>query len=59
MRALAAREADEIGLRFPHVLRQVAGYNITTNDPAGHNWPKLLVGSEGTLAFFTALELNL
>ena len=59
MRALAAREADEIGLRFPHVLRQVAGYNITTIDPAGHNMAKLLVGSEGTLAFFTALELNL
>jgi FAD/FMN-containing dehydrogenase/Fe-S oxidoreductase len=59
MRALAAREADEIGLRFPHVLRQVAGYNITTIDAAGHNMAKLLVGSEGTLAFFTALELNL
>ncbi len=59
MRALATREADEIGLRFPHVLRQVAGYNITTIDPAGHNMAKLLVGSEGTLAFFTALELNL
>lgn len=59
MRALAAREADEIRERFPRVMRQVAGYNITTIDPAGHNMAKLLVGSEGTLAFFTALELDL
>ena len=41
------------------VLRQVGGYNLDTVDPAGHNMAHLLVGSEGTLAFFTALELHL
>jgi FAD/FMN-containing dehydrogenase/Fe-S oxidoreductase len=59
LRALAAREADEIERRFPKVSRRVGGYNLDTVDPAGHNLAHLLVGSEGTLAFFTALELDL
>ena len=59
MRALAAREADEIAARFPKLLRRVGGYNIDTVSPDGHNMASLLVGSEGTLGFFTALELDL
>ena len=59
MRALAAREADEIAARFPKLLRRVGGYNIETIAPGGHNMASLLVGSEGTLGFFTGLELDL
>jgi len=118
MRALGAREADEIARRFPALLRRVGGYNIDTLVPGhgaglpagmggairgtigagttgttgtgdsmaesmasgttgagahtggpggrpdamsagGHNMAHLLVGSEGTLGFFTAVELDL
>ena len=90
MRALGAREAEEIGRRFPRLLRRVGGYNIdtlvpgsvggmvddttraqdgsVTGDTAGvvagrtigsHNMAHLLVGSEGTLGFFTGIELDL
>ncbi len=63
MRALHGREADEIAARFPQVLRRVGGYNIDSIDPKGdgsdHNMARLLVGSEGTLAFFNEIELEL
>jgi FAD/FMN-containing dehydrogenase/Fe-S oxidoreductase len=59
MRALHRREADEIYQRFPKVLRRVGGYNIDSVDDAGHNMARLLVGSEGTLAFFNEIELEL
>jgi FAD/FMN-containing dehydrogenase/Fe-S oxidoreductase len=59
MRALHRREADEIEHRFPKVLRRVGGYNIDSIDEAGHNMARLLVGSEGTLAFFNEIELEL
>ncbi|HTV44013.1 MAG TPA: FAD-linked oxidase C-terminal domain-containing protein [Stellaceae bacterium] len=59
MRALHRREADEIAARFPQVLRRVGGYNIDAIDEAGHNMARLLVGSEGTLAFFNEIELEL
>jgi FAD/FMN-containing dehydrogenase/Fe-S oxidoreductase len=59
MRALHRREAEEIERRFPKVLRRVGGYNIDTIDEAGHNMARLLVGSEGTLAFFNEIELEL
>ena len=59
MRALHRREADEIAARFPQVLRRVGGYNIDAIDEAGHNMARLLVGSEGTLAFFNEIELDL
>jgi FAD/FMN-containing dehydrogenase/Fe-S oxidoreductase len=59
MRALHRREADEIDRRFPKLLRRVGGYNIDMIDDAGHNMAHLLVGSEGTLAFFNAIELDL
>ena len=59
MRALGAREAEEIGARFPDLLRRVGGYNIdelTRDEP---NMARLLVGSEGTLGFFQRIHLNL
>ncbi len=59
MRALYRREASEIERRFPKVLRRVGGYNIDSIDEAGHNMARLLVGSEGTLAFFNEIELEL
>src|SRR5215469_16699266 len=59
MRALHRREADEIERRFPKVLRRVGGYNIDSIDETGHNMARLLVGSEGTLAFFNEIELEL
>ena len=59
LRAMATREAEEIDARIPKLLRRIGGYNIDTISSAGHNMARLLVGSEGTLAFFTAIELDL
>jgi FAD/FMN-containing dehydrogenase/Fe-S oxidoreductase len=59
MRALHRREADEIDARIPKLLRKVGGYNIDMISDEGHNMAHLLVGSEGTLAFFTEIELDL
>ena len=57
-RSTAARRTRSMR-RFPKLLRRVGGYNIDMIDDAGHNMAHLLVGSEGTLAFFTAIELEL
>jgi FAD/FMN-containing dehydrogenase/Fe-S oxidoreductase len=59
--ALGQREADEIDARFPKVQRRVGGYNLDALVPRGpvNNLAHLLVGSEGTLAFTTKLELKL
>ncbi|MGH6995708.1 MAG: FAD-binding oxidoreductase, partial [Stellaceae bacterium] len=59
VRALHDRETDEIAARFPKLQRRVGGYNIDMIADAGHNMAHLLVGSEGTLAFFNAIELDL
>ena len=59
--ALGAREAAEIDARFPKVMRRVGGYNIDAlvPDRSPQNLAHLLVGSEGTLAYSTAIELKL
>jgi FAD/FMN-containing dehydrogenase/Fe-S oxidoreductase len=59
--ALGAREADEVAARFPKVQRRVGGYNLDALAPGKNdiNLAHLLVGSEGTLAFSTAIELKL
>jgi len=59
MRALHANNAEEIALRFPKVLRRVGGYNIDTLGERQPNLAKLMVGSEGTLGFFTRIKLKL
>jgi FAD/FMN-containing dehydrogenase/Fe-S oxidoreductase len=64
LRTLGAAEADEIAARFPRQLRRVGGYNIEALTPAARasgrdNLARLLVGSEGTLAFSAAIELTL
>ncbi len=57
--ALGAREAAEIEERFPKVQRRVGGYNLDALVPknAKNNLAHILVGSEGTLAFSTEIEL--
>jgi FAD/FMN-containing dehydrogenase/Fe-S oxidoreductase len=59
--AIAAREAAEIERRFPQVQRRVGGYNLDALVPGRNdiNLAHLLVGSEGTLAFSTKIELKL
>jgi len=64
LRSLGLSEAEEIAARFPRQLRRVGGYNIDALTPqareAGRdNLARLLVGSEGTLAFSAAIELKL
>lgn len=59
VRDIAANHAGAIERGFPKLLRRVGGYNLDTVDPAGHNFASLLVGSEGSLATFTRLELDL
>lgn len=58
---LGMREAEEIAARFPKVQRRVGGYNLDALVPrnAPNNMAHLLVGSEGTLAFTTKVELKL
>src|SRR5437588_1131506 len=59
--AIAAQEADEIEARFPKVQRRVGGYNLDALAPGRNelNLAHILVGSEGTLAFSTQIELKL
>jgi Fe-S oxidoreductase/FAD/FMN-containing dehydrogenase len=61
MLALGEREATEIAEKFPKVQRRVGGYNLDALVPrnAPNNMAHLLVGSEGTLAFTTQVELKL
>ncbi len=64
LRVLGTSEAEEIAARFPRQLRRVGGYNIDALTPAARasgrdNLARLLVGSEGTLAFSAAVELTL
>ncbi|WJR76388.1 FAD-binding and (Fe-S)-binding domain-containing protein [Bradyrhizobium sp. NP1] len=58
---LGEREAAEIVEKFPKVQRRVGGYNLDALTPRNtpNNMAHLLVGSEGTLAFTTQVELKL
>jgi FAD/FMN-containing dehydrogenase/Fe-S oxidoreductase len=58
---IGLREADEIEARFPKVQRRVGGYNLDAFAPNApqHNLAHILLGSEGTLAFSTRIELKL
>src|SRR3954468_24554539 len=59
--AIAAREAGAIDANFPKVQRRVGGYNLDALVPGRNdlNLAHILVGSEGTLAFSTRIELKL
>ncbi|HEY7742591.1 MAG TPA: FAD-linked oxidase C-terminal domain-containing protein, partial [Burkholderiales bacterium] len=59
IRAIAAREAEEIEHRVPKLLRRVGGYNLDMLNGAPFNMAHLLVGSEGTLAFSRRIHLKL
>ncbi len=67
LRQICEREHDEIAKRFPPLLRRVAGYNLdifAPRDPLHYhseapNLAHMLVGSEGTLAYFQSLYLKL
>lgn len=58
---LGARTAEDVARRFPKVQRRVGGYNLDALAPGRHppNLAHLLVGSEGTLAVSTAIEIRL
>ncbi|MEA2835395.1 MAG: hypothetical protein QOG66_3597, partial [Methylobacteriaceae bacterium] len=58
--AIGRREASEVAARFPKVQRRVGGYNIDALAPDREiNLAHLLVGSEGTLALSTRIEIKL
>src|SRR3989475_7783935 len=59
LKALYAREKDEIEARVPKLLRKVAGKNLGHPGPPHANAAHLLVGSEGTLAYSERLHLKL
>ena len=61
MLALGAENAALIEARFPKLNRRVGGYNLDALVRNGRapNMAHLLVGSEGTLAYFTKIELKL
>ena len=68
VKTLANTLQPEIEERFPKVLRRVAGYNLDIFHPQSElpytqdgsvNLAHLLVGSEGTLAYFKSLKLKL
>ena len=56
---LRRRERKELEKRIPKVMRRVAGYNLDRISEQGDCIPQILVGSEGTLSFFTEIELQL
>jgi FAD/FMN-containing dehydrogenase/Fe-S oxidoreductase len=58
---IGAREADTVQAAFPQVQRRVGGYNLDALAPGRNdlNLAHILVGSEGTLAFSTKIELRL
>jgi len=68
LRAIGARERDEIARVVPRVMRRVGGYNADVFNPQSErpytadgsvNFAHLLVGSEGTLAWTRTLTLQL
>ena len=60
VRQILDENAQEIARRFPQVMRRVGGYNLDALlQEDAFNLAKLIVGSEGTLAFVTEAKLKL
>ena len=59
MLSLYEREREEMDRRLPKVLRNVAGYNLNRLGRPDFRLSDLLVGSEGTLAWFQSVNLEL
>ncbi|MBH97456.1 MAG: FAD-binding oxidoreductase [Rhodospirillaceae bacterium] len=59
MQSLYEREKEEMDRRLPKVLRNVAGYNLNRLGRPDSRLSDLLVGSEGTLAWFDSVCLEL
>ena len=60
VRRLAATYRDEVGRRFPKIMRRVSGYNLDEfADDGAMNLARMVVGSEGTLAVVSAARVNL
>jgi FAD/FMN-containing dehydrogenase/Fe-S oxidoreductase len=65
VRPLLIPHGDEILRRFPDIVRRVSGYNLRDllaaieSDEQGRGLIPLMVGSEGTLAFISEMELAL
>ncbi|MBC7623410.1 MAG: FAD-binding protein, partial [Aeromicrobium sp.] len=59
MKSLYAREETEISDKMFPIARRVAGYNLDRLSPERFNLAHLLVGSEGTLAYFERVHLKL
>ncbi|MDH4246665.1 MAG: FAD-binding protein [Deltaproteobacteria bacterium] len=51
---------EEVNLRFPKIMRRVAGYNLDELlKPGRKNLAKMMVGSEGTLAVWSELKVKI
>jgi len=59
MVGLYDRERDEFARRMPQVARNVAGFNLDRIGRPDRNLADILVGSEGTLAWFERIDLKL
>jgi FAD/FMN-containing dehydrogenase/Fe-S oxidoreductase len=59
LRRLYERERAEIHRHVPQVMRRVAGYNLDMAAGDDYNPASILVGSEGTLAYFSRIKLRL
>jgi FAD/FMN-containing dehydrogenase/Fe-S oxidoreductase len=67
VRRVILDNAEEIGRRFPRILRRVSGYNLDVlcaglcepHRPSPVGLAQLIVGSEGTLAVVAEAELGL
>jgi len=56
---IAQSHREEIGRRFPKVMRRVEGYNLDQLLGENINMSYLIVGSEGTLVAITEAKVNL